>query len=171
MMAQQECEESGPPPQPSSFADLDNPDARLDLLRGVGRVRAPAQAERAGEEERRDLLERDVQFCCARCGLSEMCQYHGRKPQFVRNGLEFSEDCYVMLDPFTPYRSKAPNNFLVLGSDCAGCGETVCVECSLYFTKRICMQCAQFNINEFPSEVQKRVVRLTESAAKQNKAS
>ena len=114
------------------------------------------------EEKREDIVEKKIQFECRVCGLCEMCQYYGTSPPFVRKGLEFSEPCYVMLDPFSPYNPKKANNFLVLGADCSACSATVCVDCSIFFTKTFCVECAQFNINEFPLDVQNRIVKIGE---------
>ena len=87
----------------------------------------------------------------------------------MKKSLEFSEDCYVMLDPFSPYSLKSANSFIVLGAECSECRTTVCVECSIYFTRRFCVNCAQYNINEFPSDVQSRIVKVAESVGKQDK--
>ena len=92
-----------------------------------------------------------------------MCQYYGTSPPFVKKSLEFSEPSYIMLDPFSPYNPKKANKFLVLGSDCSICRATVCVDCSIFFTKTFCVECAQYNINEFPSDIQSRIVKLTET--------
>merc|ERR1719348_1374947 len=44
-----------------------------------------------------------------------MCQFKGTNEGFVRNLMEFTESCYVMVDPFTPRKnSRFGNNFLVL---------------------------------------------------------
>ena len=87
----------------------------------------------------------------------------------MKKSLEFSEDIYVMLDPFSPYSPKSANSFIVLGAECSECRTTVCVECSIYFTRRFCVNCAQYNINDFPSDVQSRIVKVAESVGKQDK--
>ena len=114
------------------------------------------------EEKREDIVEKKIQFECGVCGLCEMCQYYGSSPPFVRKGLEFTEPCYVMLDPFSPYNPKKASNFLVLGAECSACRATVCVDCSIFFTKTFCVECAQFNINEFPPDLQNRVVKMSD---------
>ena len=143
---------------------MDNPDRRLDILRGVVKENIDDQIKTndVKEEKREDIVEKKIQFECRVCGLCEMCQYYGTSPPFVRKGLEFSEPCYVMLDPFSPYNPKKANNFLVLGADCSACSATVCVDCSIFFTKTFCVECAQFNINEFPLDVQNRIVKIGE---------
>ena len=146
---------------------MDNPDVRLDILRGVIKEDEDRTNDKAKEEIKGDkkdqFLEKKIQFQCSICGLCEMCHYFGSNPPFVKKCLEFSEECYVMLDPFSPYNPKTANSFLVLGSECSLCQATVCVECSIYFTKRFCINCAQFNINEFPQDVQNRIVKVAES--------
>jgi len=142
-------------------------DQRLDVLRGAIKETSVDIKDDDKDEKKEDMFEKKVQFQCELCGLCEMCQYKGRDPPFVRNLLQFSESCYVMVDPFSPRQAKFGNNFLVLGGECDICHVTVCVDCSLYFTKRYCVKCAQFNINEFPKDVQSRIVRLADNFAKQ----
>ena len=146
---------------------LMDPDSRLDVLRGKLKEPITSSSETEKPEEKVNIYEKKVQFQCDLCGLCEMCQYYGTSPPFVKNLLEFTEACYVMIDPFTPHQGKFANNFLVLGGDCDVCKVTVCVECSIFFTKRFCVKCAQFNINEFPQDVQSRLVKLADNFAKQ----
>jgi len=124
------------------------------------------------EEERKkrdEMFNKSVEFQCSFCGLSEMCHFKGKDPPFVKNLLEFTEDCFVMIDPFSPRQFKFANNFLVLGGVCSACDREVCVGCSVFFTKRVCSQCAQFNINEFPKDVQKRIVKQAEALSEEKK--
>ena len=144
-----------------------DPESRLDVLRGAVKEAAVDNKENAKDEKKEDIFEKKVQFQCELCGLCEMCQYKGTAPPFVKNLLEFTESCYVMVDPFTARQSRFGNNFLVLGGECDACHVTVCVECSIYFTMRFCVKCAQFNINEFPKDVQSRIVKLADNFAKQ----
>ena len=150
---------------------MDNPDLRYDILRGVVREKGDESKdkEKLKEEKREDIFEKKIQFQCSSCGLCEMCHYFGSSPPFVKKSLEFTEDCYVMLDPFTPYNPKSANSFIVLGAECSECRVTVCVECSVYFTRRFCINCAQYNINEFPSDVQSKIVKVAETVGKNNK--
>ena len=150
---------------------MDNPDLRYDILRGVVREKGDESKdkEKLKEEKREDIFEKKIQFQCSSCGLCVMCHYFGSSPPFVKKSLEFTEDCYVMLDPFTPYNPKSANSFIVLGAECSECRVTVCVECSVYFTRRFCINCAQYNINEFPSDVQSKIVKVAETVGKNNK--
>ena len=150
---------------------MDNPDLRYDILRGVVREKGDESKdkEKLKEEKREDIFEKKIQFQCSSCGLCEMCHYFGSSPPFVKKSLEFTEDCYVMLDPFTPYNPKSANSFILLGAECSECRVTVCVECSVYFTRRFCINCAQYNINEFPSDVQSKIVKVAETVGKNNK--
>ena len=150
---------------------MDNPDLRYDILRGVVREKGDESKdkEKLKEEKWEDIFEKKIQFQCSSCGLCEMCHYFGSSPPFVKKSLEFTEDCYVMLDPFTPYNPKSANSFIVLGAECSECRVTVCVECSVYFTRRFCINCAQYNINEFPSDVQSKIVKVAETVGKNNK--
>ena len=73
------------------------------------------------EQRREDYYVKTIQFECRLCGLCEMCQYLGTKPPFTKNTLEFTEECYVMLDPFKPRQSRWNSDFLVLGGTCSMC--------------------------------------------------
>lgn len=97
-------------------------------------------------------------FTCESCNLTEKYDYKGKNPFFSKN-VKFLEDCYTMKDPFSP-----PNKhqFLILGSDCEICSKTVCQDsgCSFFYEKRFCLNCAESNINRFPSTVQLKVQKL-----------
>lgn len=92
-------------------------------------------------------------FCCS---LEERYNFKGTKPPFAKH-LYFSEDCYIMKDPFSP-----PNRgeILVLGADCSICGNPVCMECSLFYAKRFCKVCALKNIEHFPLKLQSKIMHL-----------
>lgn len=71
------------------------------------------------------------------------------------------EECFVIRDPFSPDKEK----FLVLGSKCSLCSTTVCAgpECSLFYTKRFCMQCVNQHLDQFPRQVQAELVKKKQS--------
>jgi len=101
-------------------------------------------------------------FKCSRCNFSAKYDYFGKNPSFCRT-LSALEDVYIMRDPFTEERRA-----ILLGSHCTACTDLVCSsqECSLYYTRRFCLQCVSANQNEFPSqivmEVKKRQATSTE---------
>ncbi|KAJ8672976.1 hypothetical protein QAD02_004237 [Eretmocerus hayati] len=99
---------------------------------------------------------------CCHCRLEEHYDYKGNKPPFAKH-LSFSEDCYIMKDPFS---SLNRGEILILGGDCSICNRSVCLECSLFYAKRFCKACAFENSRYFPSEVQKKIHVLN----KENKA-
>lgn len=119
-------------------------------------------------ETKREEVSKTVPFTCSVCGQSEKCHYLGTEPPFCKAFIQFHEQCFVIIDPFTPRQFRGVSNFLVLGGFCSYCKEEVCVECSIYFTKRFCIKCSQFNINEFPKEVQGKIVKkvATDSSSK-----
>ncbi|KAM9313380.1 cysteine-rich DPF motif domain-containing protein 1 [Gastrophryne carolinensis] len=90
-------------------------------------------------------------FECQLCKLAVPYTYFGRKPPSTQS-IILLEECYVMVDPFTPDKDK----FLVLGSPCSLCKQVVCVgnECSLFYSKRFCLPCITKNKSEFPPEIQ-----------------
>ena len=135
------------------------------------------EGEKDDKKKGEDYYEKTIQFECSICGLCEMCQYLGRKPPFTKHLLEFDEDVFVMIDPFKvcpcaisqnkaksklfqPRQSRWFSDFLVLGGTCAACNVECCQDCSIYFSKRFCIKCAEFNINEFPKDVQSKIVKL-----------
>ena len=64
----------------------------------------------------------DVTFTCHRCGLTESCHYFGLEPPFCGDQVKFSEDTFVLRDPFTPeyvdFKGKRRCGFLILGGKC-----------------------------------------------------
>ena len=98
-----------------------------------------------------------IDFSCKICGLSEKCDYFGRKPPFVRKQLEFQDDFFVMRDPFSPIEKKA--SMMILGTKCSVCSDSVCVECSIFYAKSFCTKCSSEKIEYFPEEVQTKIRR------------
>ena len=91
---------------------MDNPDLRLDILRGAVKEsdESTVTKDDLKDDKKEQVWEKTIQFQCSNCGLCEMCHYFGTSPPFVKKSLEFSEECYVMLDPFSPYNLKTANN-------------------------------------------------------------
>lgn len=94
-------------------------------------------------------------FHCQGCGLTETYHYYGRKPPFHK-GVTFLEDCYLLRDPF---QSDSGGSFLLLGAECTACSRVVCqaTTCSIFYTKRFCVNCANATIEEFPPEMHQRI--------------
>lgn len=114
----------------------------------------PADPRKAEEAKKKEEEKRKpVPFKCSVCGLNEICHYYGRKPAFARGQIEYVEDTFVMMDPFCP-REKGKPNFLTVGGKCRHCGNDVCLDCSIFYAKRICRDCALLHFDEFPNEVQ-----------------
>lgn len=104
-----------------------------------------------------------IKFVCDLCSLEEMCHYKGKNPYFVKN-INFTEDCYVMKDPFSPppgpdTKKSFTEYFLVLGANCKDCDKTVCKgnECSFFYGHTFCIDCAQIRIKDFPLEIQSKI--------------
>jgi len=108
------------------------------------------------EEKKPEQTEEGGQFQCALCGWSERYHGHGTSLPFAR-GINFNEDAYVMRDPFVPY---GQNLYFFLGAPCSGCQRLVCANCSLFYSKRFCGECANKNVQHFPVEVQKKIHEL-----------
>ncbi len=116
----------------------------------------------------------DVVFSCGRCGLTESCHYLGREPPFCSDQVRFEEDSFVLRDPFTPEyfdaRGRRRVGFLLLGgkcfvSDCSN-GGGVCVDCSVFYKHRFCLDCLAANMDAFPSEVQVKIQRKLDAEGK-----
>ncbi|XP_026779520.3 cysteine-rich DPF motif domain-containing protein 1 isoform X2 [Pangasianodon hypophthalmus] len=95
-------------------------------------------------------------FTCKLCELSCAYSFYGRKPPNTR-AIGLLEDCYGMRDPFTPDKDK----FLILGSKCSLCNRTVCVgtDCSIFYTKRFCLQCVRENLEQFPEQIRLEITK------------
>jgi len=115
---------------------------------------APKKDQKAQEEL--------VQFTCSICHLNEACHYLGKTPPSHKKQLSFKEDTFVMRDPFTPRvvpihsANRSPwsgCNLLIIGGHCAICTITVCVDCSTFYSRRYCLDCAANHIKEFPSDI------------------
>lgn len=113
------------------------------------------------EKDTKEILK--IDFLCNSCGLREKCDYHGRHPPFAKK-INFNEDSYVMRDPFSPPPGQHSNKtnteyFIVLGSHCFSCEKSVCKgpECSYFYGRTLCLECASRRMQEFPLEVQSKV--------------
>ena len=116
----------------------------------------PKDKEKTPEPER-------IKFECSFCHQKELVDYFGKKPPFTRN-IEFQEDCYVMVDPFSPAPSRLTSKsyteyFVVMGAHCKLCEAVVCKDpsCSIYYLHSFCLQCAEENIKKFPLEIQSKI--------------
>lgn len=99
-------------------------------------------------------------FTCSFCPLKEHYDYKGAKPPFARQ-LIYSEECYVMKDPFS-----LPNKgeILILGADCSVCGLAVCLGCSIFYMRRFCPKCASNNVQYLPSQLHSKITTLIKQA-------
>ncbi|CAG4986468.1 unnamed protein product [Colias eurytheme] len=97
-------------------------------------------------------------FTCTGCGLIEKAHYKGTNPPFSRN-IELKYSSYIMKDPFSP---PGKGEIMVIGADCATCDKAVCIgkECSIFYCKSYCLQCAKASIDNFPAEIKSKIVQL-----------
>lgn len=97
-------------------------------------------------------------FHCSTCHLREKFDYYGNQPPKMKH-FKFSENCYVMVDPFVPPKE---GEYIVLGAHCVTCNRTVCKEagCSFYFGGTYCVRCAKECTSKFPKTVQERVNKI-----------
>ncbi|XP_011689962.1 PREDICTED: cysteine-rich DPF motif domain-containing protein 1 [Wasmannia auropunctata] len=99
-------------------------------------------------------------FACSFCPLKEQYDYKGARPPFARH-LVYSEECYIMKDPFSlPNRGEV----LVLGADCSVCKHAVCLGCSIFYTRRFCPKCASSNVQYLPPQLHGKIRNLTKQA-------
>ncbi|XP_013399603.1 cysteine-rich DPF motif domain-containing protein 1-like [Lingula anatina] len=91
-------------------------------------------------------------FLCSKCGFCINYDYFGNKPPGA-DTLLLLEEAYIMNDPFAENRR---GKFIILGSHCSVCSKSVCIAqgCSIFYTKRFCIDCVIKNLSEFPTEVQ-----------------
>lgn len=113
-------------------------------------------SDEAKKNEEKTPVDEGGQFTCALCQFSERYHAHGSSLPFAR-GVVFNEDAYAMRDPFVPY---GKNLFMFLGAACSSCERLVCIQCSFFYAKRFCRECAVKHVHLFPAEVQKKVSEL-----------
>ncbi|XP_056133745.1 cysteine-rich DPF motif domain-containing protein 1 [Lampris incognitus] len=100
-------------------------------------------------------------FTCRLCSMTTPFTYYGQKPPNTR-AIVLLEECFVTKDPFSSEKEK----FLVLGSTCSLCNIPVCVgtECSLFYTKRFCMQCVKKHLDQFPRQIQTELAKRKQAS-------
>ncbi|GAX84582.1 hypothetical protein CEUSTIGMA_g12003.t1 [Chlamydomonas eustigma] len=99
-------------------------------------------------------------FTCYLCSFSAPYSTFGRslkidelkKDEHLAGTVMFLEDSYLLPDP-----NAAQVHPLCLGSHCNVCKRSVCVseECSLFYSKRFCADCARAHVSAFPLECRK----------------
>lgn len=101
-------------------------------------------------------------FVCDLCGLNSPFTYYGQKPPNTR-AIVLLEECFVTKDPFSPDKEK----FLILGSTCSLCNKCVCVgaDCSLFYTKRFCLQCVNKHLDQFPDQIRAELAKKRPSSS------
>lgn len=112
-------------------------------------VKSEVPSKQNNREERKT-------FACSFCTLNEKYDYRGTKPPFQKHVI-YLEECYVMKDPFTALNQREA---LVLGGDCYFCKKSVCLDCSIFYTKRFCKICALDNIQDLPLQLHKKIKQL-----------
>lgn len=110
-----------------------------------------------GMEKQEDVQTETREFICYKCNLKAKVDYFGKQPPFAKS-MRLTEDTYIMRDPFS-----SDTGMISLGSHCALCTKSICAspECSIFYTKRFCVQCAVENALEFPSEIQQELRKRT----------
>jgi hypothetical protein len=121
-----------------------------------------ASTEKKDQKQAHDDEPEKIQFRCSGCSMVELVNYFGKKPPFTRN-IELLEDSFVMKDPFTAPPNKHNQKrsfteyFIVIGCNCTICQSPVCKDCSVFYSKTFCYECAQSKIHQFPLEVQSKI--------------
>ena len=64
-------------------------------------IAGQSNAEKSDEKEL-DEERKLIEFKCSICNLAEICHYFGKCPPFARGQIEYVDDSFVMMDPFTP---------------------------------------------------------------------
>ncbi|XP_067616503.1 cysteine-rich DPF motif domain-containing protein 1 [Eurosta solidaginis] len=126
----------------------------------IARLGLPATDDATVDRGKSQNVDRTpkIDFQCTSCSMREMVHYYGKSPPFVY-GLRVVEDSFIVRDPFQPppmrWKPKA-EYFVLMGAKCSMCKNVVCkrVECSFYYTRTYCLNCAKININKFPIEAQ-----------------
>lgn len=120
------------------------------------------ESESKKEQSKEEVEEVEkIQFLCHECKLSELVDYFGKKPPFVKN-MEFLEDTFIMKDPFSAPPSRLGTRsfteyFISIGSNCVMCSFTVCKDCSIFYDSTFCFKCAYEQVTRFPLEIQSKI--------------
>ncbi|KAL5966373.1 Cysteine-rich DPF motif domain-containing protein 1 [Taenia solium] len=95
-------------------------------------------------------------FKCSSCEFSVKFDDKGPHPRYLKPDINL-EDAYIMRDPFVDGGSGG----IIIGADCCVCKAGVCVspECSFFYAKRYCKDCAIKNLDHFPEEIRKELLR------------
>ncbi|EYB98865.1 hypothetical protein Y032_0127g1389 [Ancylostoma ceylanicum] len=117
-------------------------------------------------------LEPFVQFHCAVCKLDEKCFFGDLK---ASDGF-YPAPVFYMRDPFVPPRrvkGRKPvlSDFLVLGSSCSLCNQSVCLDktCSVYFGALFCTTCITRERRRFPEMLPQMVAKAQSATNKPSK--
>lgn len=94
-------------------------------------------------------------FQCRNCNITERYDCFSDHVPFNRN-IRTKVDYYLARDPFSPRNKR---QFIILGSVCSVCDKDVCVkpECSLFYSKFFCTDCARKHILNFPPCIQEKI--------------
>lgn len=100
-----------------------------------------------------DIGERRRIFECSSCHFTSPYDYFGKRPGFLKS-VVLLEEAFIMKDPFTP-----ENRHLTVGGHCSECKKAVCVKmnCSIFYTRRFCIECVTRHWEEFAQEVQQEI--------------
>lgn len=107
------------------------------------------------------------QFKCHICSLDEKYDYFGSEPPFAKH-LIYQEKCYIKRDPFSALNK---GEVLPLGGDCSFCKSQVCMNCSLFYTKRLCAVCCNKVKNNLPQPMHTRIKKISENLYSKEKDS
>ncbi|KAK6750814.1 hypothetical protein RB195_002653 [Necator americanus] len=128
--------------------------------------------ENPNREEDVTNLEPFVQFQCAICRMNEKCFFGDLKKS---DGF-YPSTVFYMRDPFVPpqrVKGRKPllSDFLVLGSLCSLCNQSVCLDktCSIYFGALFCTTCITRERRRFPEMLLQMVAKAQSSSTKSPK--
>ncbi|MFH4980336.1 hypothetical protein AB6A40_007045 [Gnathostoma spinigerum] len=128
-----------------------------------------------------------LDFTCHICGMHERCRFGPIAVNSRTHTYKYAEEVYYLMNPFRN-RNKVDEkrisednkssgtrqsnsvtifDFFVIGSLCAICGQSVCVDeaCSVFYSKTFCSQCVLRERQYFPEEIVKQVEQ-TKNACK-----
>ncbi|VUZ38903.1 unnamed protein product [Hymenolepis diminuta] len=96
-------------------------------------------------------------FKCAGCQFSVKYDDKSTRPRYLMQNITLLEEVYVMRDPFVDGGAGA----IIIGADCCVCNDSVCIspQCSFYYGKRYCRKCALGNLDHFPEDIHKELLR------------
>eukprot|EP00741_Cyanophora_paradoxa_P021335 tig00021348_g20594.t1 len=93
---------------------------------------------------------KEPRFVCYICAFHSHVDARGNRAPWAPTLAFLEESACLIADP------TAADGFpIFIGADCSNCFKSVCPQCSVFYTKRLCLECGKKIAEYLPSEIQK----------------